>query len=1052
MKAGAVGVGSTEEPSDVASNGRPAGPDRRGVPYRAADVQASQDNPGRHRRRESRGTVQKQRVVVRGIWWVFATAVSGRMGTLVIGLALARMTSPREFGAFAVVIVALLAVRSLDQFGAGQAIASWRGEPGEIAPTVTTVSLVLGAASYAGCYAAAPAFVATMGAPAAAVGVIRILGLNLLLCALAAAPAGVIKRRSPRAIKVLVEQTDNWIGVGTTIGLAATGHGLMSVAVGRLSGAAVSVILCFAFAPGAVRIGFRPEMARTVLRTGLPFAASGVLMFAVTNADQIVIGRFLSTTELGYYVLAVCLATWPVTLCSQPVRDIAPAVFARFRLGPRVVGSAFLSSADLLACLTVPICLVISSSAGHLVQVAYGPVWAPAAHALVWLAPLAVLRAFYELTLSFMVARAARVALIVQFLFYLTLVPILVLGVRWRGIVGVSMAGVAVCALYVTPAYLREVARIGIRPRVMAGRLAAVAAIVSLALVVRRYLLPDGNFYLVAAGVAAFVVMGWQVYRMRAVLKAVRGAAVGTRLRWAMDRLPAELGSMYEPSLRPALTFVQPAPNLVAETSSELEDLGGKVRSGTKWSILNTAVLRIGNFAAGVLLARTVFGPAAFGLYAVSQVILSVLLSANELGVSLAVVRWEGNVRDFARTVFTLSVASSVAFYGALFVTAPHLARLLGSPHATTMIRVISVSVVIDGLACVPLALLTRTFAQRQMMLTQALTFVVSTGVTFWLAFSGYGPISFAWGSLAGVTVGLIAATILAPFVVLPGWNAKQARELLRFGLPLAGASFLVLAIFNVDSAIVGGLLGPVALGLYQLAFNVSSWPSRSISEIFRRVSFAGFSRVAGSPELLADTFVRAFGLVMAATVPASVLLATLAEPLVRYVYGPRWVGAAQVLSWLAVLGLLRVGYDLVYDCLAAAGRRPSLLAVQGWWLVALIPVLIVGAHARGIVGVGIGHVLVAGPLVGPAFLWALSRCGIKVRSILSVCLRPTLGGILMTAVCELALRLLGPGLVGFAVAVVAGLAAYVPVVLPMRALLRRTEAGSQALGEVRAV
>ena len=61
--------------------------------------------------------------------------------------------------------------------------------------------------------------------------------------------------------------------------------------------------------------------------------------------------------------------------------------------------------------------------------------------------------------------------------------------------------------------------------------------------------------------------------------------------------------------------------------------------------MVNTLVLRVANFTVGVVLARTVFGPHAWGLYAISQLVLSVLLSANEMGVSLAVVRWEGDVR-----------------------------------------------------------------------------------------------------------------------------------------------------------------------------------------------------------------------------------------------------------------------------------------------------------------------------------------------------------------------------------------------------------------------
>ena len=100
---------------------------------------------------------------------------------------------------------------------------------------------------------------------------------------------------------------------------------------------------------------------------------------------------------------------------------------------------------------------------------------------------------------------------------------------------------------------------------------------------------------------------------------------------------------------------------------------------------------------------------------------------------------------------------------------------------------------------------------------------------------------------MAGCTASVIVATLTAPYIVLPGWNTRDARQLLQFGLPLAGAGLLTLGVVNVDSAIVGATLGPAMLGLYQLAFNMSSWPVNSISQAVERISFAGFSRVADS-------------------------------------------------------------------------------------------------------------------------------------------------------------------------------------------------------------
>ena len=96
-------------------------------------------------------------------------------------------------------------------------------------------------------------------------------------------------------------------------------------------------------------------------------------------------------------MLALCLASWPITMFSQQVRDIAPVAFIRFRRGPHVVGSAFLSSANLIAAVTLPTCVLISTLAAPIVHLIYGPVWAPAAPVLAWLAPLATLRVFYVL-------------------------------------------------------------------------------------------------------------------------------------------------------------------------------------------------------------------------------------------------------------------------------------------------------------------------------------------------------------------------------------------------------------------------------------------------------------------------------------------------------------------------------------------------------------------------------------------------------------------------------------------------------------------------------
>ncbi|WP_030664644.1 lipopolysaccharide biosynthesis protein [Streptomyces cellulosae] len=481
-----------------------------------------------------------------------------------------------------------------------------------------------------------------------------------------------------------------------------------------------------------------------------------------------------------------------------------------------------------------------------------------------------------------------------------------------------------------------------------------------------------------------------------------------------------------------------PAPSALVPPASP--SLGRKVRSAARWSLINTVVMRLGNFATGIVLARFALGPAEWGVYGIAQTVLLVLLSANELGVGLAIVRWEGDARRFAPTVLTLSTLSSGLLYVALFAAAPTVAGLLGSPDAAGVLRVMCLCVVIDGVAQVPGGFLTREFAQGKRMIIDGLNFVLSTAVTLLLAFEGWGAMSFAWGAVAGNVVTLIGCGLAAPGALKFGWDPGQARALLRFGLPLAGASMLALAVVNVDTMVVGATLGNVSLGFYVLAFNISGWPVRIISEAARRVSFAGFSRLADSPQALAQGFSRALGVLITATVPLCVLLAGLAGPAIQLIYGSHWGPAAAALPWLMALGLIRIGSELAYDCLVAIGQRRSLFLVQGLWLAALIPVLLVAARLNGIVGVSQAHVLVAGGMVVPVFLVALSRGGIGVGRIARACAWPFLGGALMSAIILGLESPLGDGRLALLAIATIALAGYAVCVLPSRDFLRGVE------------
>jgi PST family polysaccharide transporter len=414
-------------------------------------------------------------------------------------------------------------------------------------------------------------------------------------------------------------------------------------------------------------------------------------------------------------------------------------------------------------------------------------------------------------------------------------------------------------------------------------------------------------------------------------------------------------------------------------TSAPQEDgLHGRAGRALGWSFANTALSRLSTLAIGIVLAR-ILGPAEFGTYAVALVVLLALLSVNELGVSLAIVRWPGDPKEIAPTVATLSVAGSVLVYVVCAALAPALAGLVGDPDAVPVIRLLGLGAVISGVVATPAAMLQRELRQRRKMVIDQVGAWVSALTSLYCALSGLGAVSLAVGHLAGTLVGAVLFIAAAPGAVRLGFDRVHARALLRFGLPLASASAVVFAVGNVDRLVVGAVLGPVPLGVYVLAANLSVWPVSVLSQPVRAVAPALLARLQHDPVAMRSTFTTWTGLLAAVALPTCALLAGSADFLVPLVYGSAWSEAATVLPWLAVAAALRILFELAYDQLVVLGRTRDVLVAQVAWLVAAVPATIVGAHVAGLTGTAAAQLVVTVLVVLPVYLVSLRLAGFAV-------------------------------------------------------------------------
>lgn len=412
-----------------------------------------------------------------------------------------------------------------------------------------------------------------------------------------------------------------------------------------------------------------------------------------------------------------------------------------------------------------------------------------------------------------------------------------------------------------------------------------------------------------------------------------------------------------------------------AERGAGLVSRAGRALS---WSFASTVVGRLSTLGVGVVLTR-LLGPREMGTFAVAMVALYATLSFNELGVSLAIVRWPGDPREIAPTVATISVGASVAVFAGCYLGAPAFATLMGDQRATPVVRLLALCVIISGVVATPVALLQREFRQGRKMIADQVTTWAGAAGSLGCAIAGLGAMSLAIGQITGAVAGAILFVGFEPSGLRLGFDPAKARELLRFGLPLAGSSVVVFAVANVDKLLVGALLGPVPLAYYVLAANLANWPVSVLSVPVRSVAPALLARLRGDPAAMRATFVSAAGLLCAVAMPACALLAATAPPLVRLVYGPVWQPAAAVLLWLGPLAAARILFELAYDYFVVLASTRVVLAVQVLWLLALAPAVLLGAGLAGPVGAGAAQLAVGLLVVLPLYLRELRGTGVNL-------------------------------------------------------------------------
>jgi PST family polysaccharide transporter len=495
--------------------------------WRGEQWQASvtgDDHAAQHQDEEPLGNLVRV-----GLIWSLANNGLGRIITFGSTVVLAHLLTPKDFGVFSVALVAMTLLMSLNDVGIAAVLVRWRGSLDEVGPTATTLIFVASCVLFVGMFLGAPAFADALNAPSAT-GVVRLMCVGLIIDATAAVPAASLTRSMLQQRRTFADITGSLIGITVSILLALAGKGAWSLAWGRIVTNAVVAGMVFFLAPERYRPGFNTDAARRLLEHGLRFAGSTVLAIAVLNVDYLIVGHVLGPTELGYYLLAFNISSWPINVIATAVRRVTVAAFARVLHRPEALDSGFRQAITLTVAAAVPVCALLAALAPEVIRIVYGSEWAPAASALRWLAVLGLARVMLDISWDLLVAaNRSRAVLFLNGVWLALLIPVLTAGAHLDSIQGVGIGHVLVAVVFMMPLYGAAVHGVGVHLRhlgtallrpAVGGILVALVALGASALFSR-----DLVIALVGGGLGVLC-YGLVIYPMRTMFPRMRPAPV----------------------------------------------------------------------------------------------------------------------------------------------------------------------------------------------------------------------------------------------------------------------------------------------------------------------------------------------------------------------------------------------------------------------------------------------------------------------------------------------------------------------------------------------
>ena len=310
----------------------------------------------------------------RGLYWKFAEQFSNYGIQFFIGIVMARLLSPSDYGITALPAVFMAIAAIFVEAGFSNALVRKPELKEEDLSTMFYYSMAVGLLCYMLLFVASPWIAVFYNTPVLE-PLMRVTALSFILTPIGT-PQNVLLRRklnfkTPAKIAVIVKILSGVVGIA----MAYWGYGVWALVITGLFSNVFGLLLTFFAVRWYPKTWWSRESFRYLWGFGNKMMASALLDTLYNNITPIIVGKFYSTADLGIYNRARQYAAMPSSNFHGVVREVSFPVLSKMQDDDERMISNYRRMIKLSAFVVFPMMMVLSALARPFIIVLITEKW-----------------------------------------------------------------------------------------------------------------------------------------------------------------------------------------------------------------------------------------------------------------------------------------------------------------------------------------------------------------------------------------------------------------------------------------------------------------------------------------------------------------------------------------------------------------------------------------------------------------------------------------------------------------------------------------------------